>query len=104
AISRQLVEQDPSNAGWQEALGGALRRVGEVLQAQGEQEPARAAFEEGLTIVRSEQCQLAAGFGNYTREVRLIVQALSKPEGEKKDCPLTSYRPLTTIWGAIVSR
>jgi tetratricopeptide (TPR) repeat protein len=52
AISRQLAEQDPSNAGSQQDLGGALNRFGGLLQAQGKLEAARATFEEALAINR----------------------------------------------------
>ena len=52
AISRQLAEQEPSNAGWQRELAVAHGRVGNVLQAQGKLEAAQAAFAENLAISR----------------------------------------------------
>ena len=69
---RRLAEQDPSNAGWQPDLAGALSRVGGVLQAQGkrggahgvreclaicrrlaEQDPSNAGWQQGLGVALS---------------------------------------------------
>ena len=50
--TRRLVEQDPSNAGWQRELAVAHSRVGDVLQAQGQLAAAQAAFGESLAISR----------------------------------------------------
>src|SRR5205823_12798476 len=43
-ISQQLVEQNPSNSGWQRELAVVHGRVGRVLQAQGKLTEAEAAF------------------------------------------------------------
>jgi tetratricopeptide (TPR) repeat protein len=70
AISRRLVEQDPSNAGWQRELAVAHSRVGDVLQAQGKLGEAQAAFAENLAISRrlAEQDPSNAG---WQRELAL---------------------------------
>ncbi|MHB9009179.1 MAG: tetratricopeptide repeat protein [Limisphaerales bacterium] len=63
-ISRQLAEQDPSNAGWQRDLALAHSKVGDVLQAQGRLAEAQAAFGETLRISRrlAEQDPSNAGW------------------------------------------
>ncbi len=52
AIVRRLVEQDPTNTGWQRELAVAHSRVGGVAGARGDLAAAEAAFQEGLAIVR----------------------------------------------------
>jgi tetratricopeptide (TPR) repeat protein len=50
ALSQRLVEQDPSNAGWQHDLAVAHSRVGDVLQDQGKLTEAHGAFNQYLSI------------------------------------------------------
>ena len=89
AISRRLAEQDPSNAGWQQGLGGALNQVGEVLQAQGKLEAARTAFEEVLAISRrlAEQDPSNAGWqqglSGALNQVGDVLQAQGKLEAAR---------------------
>jgi tetratricopeptide repeat protein len=64
SLRRHLVEQDPSNAGWQRELAVAHRRVGDVLEAQGRLEAAQAAVYQSLAISRrlAEQDPSNAGW------------------------------------------
>ena len=62
-ISRQLAEQDPSNADWQRELAMAHCRVGEVLQVQGQMDAADAMIAEYHAISRRLAEQDLSGAG-----------------------------------------
>jgi tetratricopeptide (TPR) repeat protein len=50
AIVEQLVQDDPSNANWQQDLGVSHSRLGDVYQKQGRLEAALASFQKSLAI------------------------------------------------------
>ena len=90
AISRQLVEQDPNNAGSQRELAVAQRRVGDVLQSQGKLEAAQEAFGGAVAISRQlvEQDPSNAGWQRELavtqRRVGNVLQAQGKLEAAQE--------------------
>jgi tetratricopeptide (TPR) repeat protein len=84
AISRRLVEQDPSNTGWQRELAVTHNRMGGVLQAQGKLDEAQAAFAEGLAINRrlAEQDPSNAGWQRGLAVAHNRVGGVLKAQGK----------------------
>jgi tetratricopeptide (TPR) repeat protein len=86
AISRQLAEQDLSNADWQQSLGESLNGLGDVLLEQGNLAAARAAFDEEFGIRRRlvDQDPSSAGWqrdmGASLNRVGDVLQAQGKLE------------------------
>jgi tetratricopeptide (TPR) repeat protein len=83
AISRRLVEQEPSNSDWQQDVAAALRRLGDVLQAQNKLEAAGKAFHQTLAICRrlAEQDPSNAGWQRDLATAHRRVGNLLQAEG-----------------------
>jgi hypothetical protein len=82
-LSRRLVEQDPTNAGWQREVAVAYNRAGGVLEAQGKGAKALAAYEEHLPISRRLVDQDPTNAG-WQREVAVACVRIAKLERRRR--------------------
>jgi tetratricopeptide (TPR) repeat protein len=76
-----LMEQNPSNLGWQRELAVAHYRVGSVLQAQGKLSEAQAAFEEYLRVSR----RLADQDPGWQRELAVALVRVARVQSGEGD-------------------
>jgi hypothetical protein len=75
-ISRQLAEQDPSNAGWQRDLAVACNRSARIAIAAGRNDIGLSLYEESLGIFAT-LVERAPGFAAWAEEMNVVKAELA---------------------------